>query len=193
MKTKLAIGLSAIALFGATTAWAAHEPRGNTTRAEAQAHALEMFAKMDANKDGKLDHVDRAAHQGEMFDHLDANKDGSISREEFLAAHSRGPGGPGEGGPRGDRGGPGEGGPRMAHRGGPGGGMGMMMLRMADANKDGAVTQAEFTGAFLAHFDKADANKDGTLTPDERRAAHEQMRKHMEEKRGMHGDDPHGA
>ena len=119
-----------------------------------------------------------------MFDKLDGNKDGAISREEFAAAR------PGPGSADGDHG-PGMGAPdggerRMGHserhggmgrgHGGMMGAMGMHMLGMADANKDGAVTQAEFTTALLAHFDKADTNKDGTVTREEHRAARAAMR-----------------
>lgn len=186
------IGLSTLAVATvAGTAYAAQAMDG-MTRTEVQAHATEMFAHMDANKDGKLDAADLAAHQAAMFDKLDGNKDGSVSRDEFAAAR------PGPGGPDGDHG-PGMGGPgmgapeggehRMGHGGrhggmgrghggmmGGGGGMGMQMLGVADANKDGAVTQAEFTSALLAHFDQADTNKDGAVSRDEQRAARAAMR-----------------
>jgi hypothetical protein len=46
------------------------------------------------------------------------------------------------------------------------------MARMADADKDGTVTQAEFTTAALARFDRADANGDGTISGEERRTRH---------------------
>jgi Ca2+-binding EF-hand superfamily protein len=182
-KTTLAIAISLIA----TTAYAgmaAAEPgpgRGDgvTTRAEAQAHAAEMFAKMDANKDGKLDPADRAAHQAAMFDRLDANKDGSVSRDEFANARPE----RGHGAERGDE--RRERGARMGRRGG-GERMGMMLMHMADTDKDGSVTQAELTSAALAHFDKTDANKDGQVTRDERRAARQQMREQMGKMRGSH-------
>jgi Ca2+-binding EF-hand superfamily protein len=169
------IGISAVALTAvAGTAYAAQ--RGEPmTRTEVQARSAEHFAKMDSNKDGKLDATDRAAHQTAMFDRLDGNKDGSVTREEFAAARP-GPGGDRAAGERMGRreGGAGEG----RHRGGRGGHMGggAHLLGMADTNKDGAVTQAEFTAASLAMFDKADANKDGTVTREERRAAHAAMR-----------------
>ena len=60
-----------------------------------------------------------------------------------------------------------------------GSGSGMMMMRMADSNRDSAVSQAEFGAAALRHFDMADANKDGTLTRAERQAAHQMMRAQM--------------
>lgn len=186
-KTTLAIAVSLIATTAvAGIASAASGPNardGVTTRAEAQSNAGQMFARMDANKDGKIDSADRAAHQAEMFDKLDADRNGSISRDEFANAHPP----RGEGDRQARRGGPdGQDGPRMGgrHRGGDR--MGMMMVRMADADKNGSVTQAEFTTAALAHFDRADANKDGQLTREERRASHQQMREHMGKMRGGH-------
>ena len=44
------------------------------------------------------------------------------------------------------------------------------MVRGADADNDGSVTQAEFTTAALARFDRTDANSDGTVSRDERRS-----------------------
>ena len=59
---------------------------------------------------------------------------------------------------------------------------GMMLMRMADSNRDGAVTRDEFTAAAATRFDAADTNRDGTLTPAERQAArsamHERMQRH---------------
>ena len=176
LSKKAVIGISAVALAAvAGTAYAAQRMDA-MTRADVQARSIEHFAKMDSNKDGKLDATDRAAHQAAMFDRLDGNKDGSVSREEFAAARP----GPGPDGEHMVRREDGAGGGRRhgGRHGGRGGHMGggAHLLGMADANKDGAITQAEFTAASLAMFDKADANKDGTLTREERRAAHTAMR-----------------
>ena len=76
------------------------------------------------------------------------------------------------------------------HGGKRGAMMGYVMLRMADINKDGAVSRDEFVAAALAHFDKADANHDGKVTPEERRAAMKAMHEHMggmKGRGGMHG------
>lgn len=152
------------------------------TRAEAEGHARKMFAAMDVNKDGKINAADRAAREAEHFRKLDTDGNGSISPGEFAAKPDRKP----EGG-------------RM--RQGGMGGMGMMLLRMADINKDGAVTEAEFLAAHARHFEMLDANKDGSVTPEERKAAMAKMRDHMQHMRGggmgggMHGgmDKPQGA
>ena len=179
MKKSL-IGLSLLALGLAGGAYAAEtmpggDPLGDktVTKAEFQAKGTEMFAKMDANHDGKLDAADRAAHEGQMFDRIDANHDGSLSREEFMAAHQPGPDGHRTEGKR--------------HGAGHGGGM--MMLKMADTNKDGAVSRAEFVAAHAKHFDMMDANHDGQLTQAERRAA----RQKMHAKAGMGGGMRHDA
>lgn len=198
---KLALGLTAataIALAGvAALAQPAPGPMdpmaGKTvTKAEAQAMAADMFAKMDVNGDGKLDKADREARraqrQAERFGQLDTDKNGAISREEFAAGHARRGDGPDGKGPghwgHGDKGDKHDMGGRMGHGGG------MMMLHMADANKDGAISKDEFLAAHAKHFDQADANKDGKLTPEERKAAHEKMRAMMGKMRGGH--DGHG-
>lgn len=193
MKT-LMLGLSAAALTigGVAVAQtpAAEKPRmermrkdangdGVTTRAEAQAAATQMFAKLDANKDGKLDKADRQLARQQMREHkfakLDANSDGSISKAEFTA----------ERGPRAEKA-EGQRGPgkfKRGHRGhhGFGGARGgMMMMKAADTNNDGALSQAEFVAAALKRFDAQDANKDGKVTAEERqaaRAAHMEQRK----------------
>ncbi len=188
-KTILGIALLTTGLAGVAVA----QPQGpgpmadpfgdkTVTKAEMQAHAGEMFAKMDSNKDGKLDQADRAAHKAQMharmFDMIDANKDGNISRAEFDAAHQKMGGGDGMKGMRGQ------------HDGmGMGQGMGKgakMMMRMADTNKDGAVSRDEFLAGHAMMFDHADTNKDGKLTPEERKAHHAAMRQHMG-KRGERG------
>lgn len=53
--------------------------------------------------------------------------------------------------------------PASAHRG-------MQMFRLADADKDGKVTRAEFDAARNARFARIDANKDGALEVSELRA-----------------------
>lgn len=208
---KLVLGISLAAMAIAGSAYAAQDatprPRadadgnGTVTRAEAQAQATQMFTRMDMNKDGKLDQADRQAHmtamRSAMFDKIDTNKDGQISRAEFDAHHPmRGPGMPGAEGPGHDMGrmggergmgGHGMGGEHAmgGAEGGPGRGM-MQMARMADANKDNAISQAEFMAAATQRFDRSDANKDGQVTQQERNAARAAMRG------GMRGHKGHG-
>ena len=149
---------------------------GVQTRADAQARATQMFAKMDANKDGKLDTSDRAAQRAERqakrFTSLDADGNGSISKAEWdqhgadraAKRAERGEkrasaGEAGEGKRHGMRGGHGK---RGGHHG--------MMMSKADTDGDKAISQAEFQTAALARFDAADANKDGQVTAEERQA-----------------------
>lgn len=121
----------------------AQAPRGDLTRAEVEQRSAAAFARMDVNKDGVLDLADRQARRKAAFDRIDANGDGAIGFDEFGAG-------------KGPRAGSGERrGPRIG--------------RMADADNNSSVTQAEFTAAALARFDRFDADKDGTISGDERR------------------------
>lgn len=168
---------------------------GTLTRAEAQAHAAERFAKMDANKDGKIDASDRAARraamQTKMFERLDANKDGSISKAEWdqhsadraaKRGEKRADAGATEG-KRGMRGHHGMRGGRHGMRGG-------MMMGKADTNGDKAISQAEFETAALTRFDAADANKDGQVTAEERAAQRAAWKAKAAEWRAKRGAAP---
>ena len=144
------------------------KPRGETTRAQAEQRSAAMFGRMDANADGVLDQADRAAARRKTFDSVDADKDGTISFAEFEARRGN------RGEARAERGGSDRPGPRgFGRRGGPGG---PGLARGADADRDGTVTQAEFTTAALARFDRADADKDGTISLEERRGARHHSR-----------------
>lgn len=177
---------ASLALYAATPAFAQKmdaDGDKTITWTEAKAKSDQMWAKLDVNKDGKLDQADRSAKWAEKFAEIDTDKNGSISRDEFIAHHQqmKGP----EGDHDGDRKGP--------HGGRGHGGMGGMMAgghmaMMADANKDGTVTRAEFDAGVKAHFDMADANKDGKITHEERRAA---MKAMMGKMKGPHAG--HGA
>jgi hypothetical protein len=179
---RIALGLTLAAATAAGAAFAAEQGAkgdGSITRAEAQARAQEMFTRLDANHDGKLDQADRAARRAAMFDRMDTDHNGQISRAEFDAADQRGPRGPaGAGKPEGGIGGPGM--HRWGGRGHHGGGM--MMGRMAGADKGGTITQAEFVAAAMQRFDQADTNHDGILTKEERRTAFKAMRDQMHER-----------
>jgi hypothetical protein len=186
---RIALGISLAATAFAGAAYAEQTTRGadrdrTMTRAEAQTQATATFARMDANKDGKIDTADREARRNAHFDRLDSDRNGQLSRAEFAARPERGPGAdagkPGEGGKGHRWGGRGHG---RGHHGG-----GMMMGRAgalgADADKDGAVTQAEFTAGALARFDAMDANKDGSVTKEERQAARQAMRAQWQSRAG---------
>ena len=166
--TALAAGTAALAQDGATPGPA---PRGDLTRADIEQRTTAMFGRMDLNKDGLLNDADRAAARREAFDRVDTDKNGSISFAEFDARrddHREA---------RAERRGSGRDGHRFGDRGHGFGGHGL--ARTADADKDGTVTQAEFTTAALARFDQADANSDGTISLEERREARQHMRGNM--------------
>lgn len=187
-KVSLAISAAALAIGGIAYAQMSNDhPKfdadgdGVVTRAEQQTAATAMFARLDVNKDGKLDQTDRDARheqmRTEMFGRMDADNNGSISKDEFMK------GKPGREGHGKHMGGPGmgmddAGGHRMHGRQGMHGGHrgGMKMMKMADANNDGSVSQAEFTAAANKRFDMVDANKDGKITKEERDAAHQKMK-----------------
>lgn len=163
-------------------------PREPMTRADVSARIKAHFAEMDTNKDGAVTQAEidaaRSAHmsrtQDEMFAKMDADKNGSISRAEFDSHHQQMMGGhtpppPGAPGtpPMGSHGGMKM--MRMGHGDGGMGGMDARMFGMADANKDGKVTEAEALAAALSRFDKVDTNKDGTISDAERQAARDKM------------------
>ena len=147
------------------------------TRTDVQTRVKAHFAEMDANKDGAVTQAEidagrtakMAERHSEMFTKMDTDKNGSISRTEFDTHHAAKMQG-GRGAMEGHRG--------MKHGDGPGkmGRMGGRMFAMADANKDGKVTEAEATTAALAHFDKVDTDKNGTISDAEHQAAREKMR-----------------
>ncbi len=187
-----ALGCAGVALAQAPKAGGPGADR-TTTRAEALERANSMFERADVNKDGKLDTADREARRTAAFDRIDANKDGMVSRAEFTAMRpGMGRHGGGQGSGQGEMRGPGgehQGMRGHGMRGGHGRG-GMMMMRMADANNDGAVSKAEFTAAAATRFDRADSNRDGQITPAERQAARAAMRERMHEAMQRRGQTP---
>ncbi|WP_369026287.1 hypothetical protein [Qipengyuania sp. RANM35] len=175
---------------------------GTINADDRQAHHEEMFAKADANNDGELSQAEmkamhearkerreerRAAKAGnreermaEHFAKMDTDNSGGLSQDELRAMHeARGEHRGGEGmreGKRGMRG-------KHGMEGGPGMRGAHMMLEMADANGDKAVTRAEFDTALAAHFAKVDTNRDGKISTEERDAAHKAMRAEWKAKR----------
>jgi Ca2+-binding EF-hand superfamily protein len=194
---KWTIGIAAVALAATGTAFAAQDAMrkgpdangdGVITSAESQAKADAMFARMDANKDGKLDETDRESRQSErkakMFAAMDADGNGSISRDEFMS-HERPHRGMQDGdhprrmGKNDKEGREGRWGGKRGHHGGM-----MAMAKMADTNKDGAISKTEFEKAHAKHFAMMDGNGDGTVTKEERQTAREQMKAQWQQNRG---------
>lgn len=175
---RLIAGAAVVTASGAALAQNRPAPAPDMTRAAAEQRAVEAFAKIDVNSDGKIDTADREARQKARFDRIDADNNGAVSFAEFTAKRSRPDG---ESAGRGERDGQ-----RMGMRGGRGmrGGHHMGLRGNAEVNQDGAVTQAEFTAAALVRFDAADADSNGTVTAAERKAQRDTMRKQRREHRG---------
>jgi Ca2+-binding EF-hand superfamily protein len=175
----LIAGAAALAAGGVAYAQSAQTPQRELTRVVAEQRAGQMFDRLDANHDGKLDQADREARQKARFDRLDTNHDGQVSYAEFTAARAqfaqaRKDRQAKAGEQRGQSfGRPGE--HRMAMRGGFRGRGGSLGLFHAD--KDGTITKADFVNAALQRFDRLDANHDGTVTRDEAKAARDNMRR----------------
>jgi hypothetical protein len=180
MKKIFAGAALAAALGAGGVVYAQANNDGESTRAEAQAKAEEHFSRMDANRDGKIDSADREARHAAMFDKMDTDKNGQVSRAEFTAMHSMRQGMRGAGHAGGDHAmGEHHGGKHAMGMGMGGRGMRGGMMKMADADKDGAISRQEFVAGALTRFDRGDANRDGKLTAEERRAARAAMRDRM--------------
>ncbi len=136
---------------------------GGMTRSQAQERAAAAFDRLDIDRDGQLDHADRAGHRQARFDRLDTDGDGAISRDEFAAQRKRPMRGAMSGERRGEMRAEAHGGGRMGRWGGSGEG--------------GAIGRDDFIAQALARFDRADADGDGTVTAAERRAAREGQRR----------------
>jgi Ca2+-binding EF-hand superfamily protein len=167
---------AALTVGGAASAQPAPGPQREMTRAAAEQRAERMFERLDANRDGQIDTADRALRQKARFDRVDTDHDGQLSYAEFTAMHGqrdhKRADATGEHGQRGEhfRG-------HRGHRFAKGGFAGRGgMVRLADADKDGAITKAEFRAAALGRFDRLDGNHDGTVTRDEAKAARDNMR-----------------
>lgn len=146
-------GAAVLALAVPAIAQMAKPDRPATTRAEAETKIRSHFAAMDADKDGFVTATEIGTGRGKKaFEAMDSDTNGSISRAEFDARHA----GRGHG-------------MKMGHGGG-------RLMMMADADKDGRVSQNEAVAGALAMFDRADTDKNGTLTSEERRSARQAMR-----------------
>ena len=156
------------------------------TRADLQSRIQTQFAKRDANRDGFLTAEEMTRRGGGMkmrqggkqakrdpnvaFDRIDANRDGAVSRDEFARARQV------QVEKRVAMNGQQHGAMHGMRHGGGGGMMGAMMLKMADANRDGKVSLVEANAGALRHFDMMDSNRDGRLTPEERAAGRAHMK-----------------
>lgn len=120
----------------------------------------DLFAKLDANKDGFVSPDEVEGDRKSIFDRLlrtsDKDGDKKLSKEEFAAGLKE----------------PDQARPPLGQGGGPGGRGGQFvnpraLLDRMDANKDGKLSKDEAQGPLKERFDLADANGDGFIGPDE--------------------------
>jgi len=140
--------------------------------------AAERFARMDADKDGKLSQDEfrayvkqrRGQRQQRKMAKMDTNKDGNISRDEFIGFKTM------RAEKKFSRMDKDSNGVVTAdefkqckskHKGKKGKRFGGRMFNRLDANNDGTVTRDESYQAWSAWFNRIDANQDKTVTKDE--------------------------
>lgn len=110
-------------------------------------------AMIDANEDGAVSGEEAASHADMTFTAMDSNDDGSLTADEYMAVRI---------------------GPGLGYNGDI---KAAMQARKSarfdpmDADKDGAVSKAEFIAASKSHFDAADTDGDGKVTPWEMRSS----------------------
>lgn len=128
------------------------------------------MAMIDANKDGVLTREEALAAADVQFARMDQNKDGKVDATEMRPPHRRGGGNaPTSADAKAPAGKPA---PGMHRRGG----MGERMLARVDANKDGTISREEFRTAATTRFERMDANRDGRIDAAEQNALRERMK-----------------
>ena len=132
-----------------------------------------MMARIDTNGDGLISKAENRAMVEARFARMDADKDGMVEAGEGRKGWGK----------RGE----GRGGKAKGMRGGRGGGAGMMM---ADTNKDGAISKAEFDAMSAQRFAKLDTNSDGKIDAAEMKAQHDKARAKMKKMRAHRGHTP---
>jgi len=132
-----------------------------------------MMARVDTNGDGMISKAENRAMVEARFARMDADKDGMAEAGEGRKGWGK----------RGE----GRGGKAKGMRGGRGGGAGMMM---ADTNKDGAISKAEFDAQSAQRFAKLDTNSDGKIDATEMQAQREKARDKMKTMRERRGNTP---
>lgn len=120
---------------------------GPRARGGPQRGGGDIFARFDANNDGRVSREEFTAGNMQPFDRLDTNKDGVVTGDEVQTQAARA---------------------RSEARN--------RMIGAIDANNDGRVSRDEFINADRERFDRMDANKDGKISREEAAAAVRGMR-----------------
>jgi len=136
-----------------------------------KARAKQHFASLDKNDDGKLT-ADEAPNP-KLIEIADGNGDGSVTLEEFLGFMKKRARDAGDEARRGDGAKRGPGAAGKAGKGRRRGRISTGMLRRWDRDGDGKVSPEEFPGRDEM-FQRLDADKDGALTEADVKAAREQ-------------------
>ncbi|WP_422055278.1 hypothetical protein [Sphingomonas sp.] len=132
-----------------------------------------MLARVDTNGDGLISKAENRAMVEARFARMDADKDGTVEAGEGRKGWGK----------RGE----GRGGKAKGMHGGRAGGAGMMM---ADTNKDGAISKAEFDAMSAQRFAKLDTNSDGKIDAAEMQAQREKARDKVKKMRERRGNTP---
>jgi hypothetical protein len=130
-----------------------------------------MLARVDTNGDGLISKAEHRAMVEARFARMDADRDGSVEAGEGRTGWGK----------RGE----GRGGKAKGMRGGRGGGM-----MLADINKDGAISKAEFDAMSAQRFARLDTNKDGKIDATEMQAQRQKARDAMQKMRERRGNTP---
>jgi hypothetical protein len=129
-----------------------------------------LMAMIDTNRDGVVSREEALAAADLQFARMDQNKDGKIDTSEMRPPHRRGGGNtPASADAKAPAGKPAAG----MHKGG---GMGQRMLARVDANKDGTISREEFRTAATTRFERMDANRDGRIDAAEQNAMRDRMK-----------------
>lgn len=107
----------------------------------------DIFARFDANNDGRVSREEFASGNAPAFERLDLNKDGVVTGDEAQAVAARAR-------------------TEASNR----------AMAALDANSDGRVSRDEFVNADRDRFDRLDANKDGRISREEAAQAMRAMR-----------------
>ena len=163
----IATALISVATFGVGLAIAQDEPAPHE-RGERGHHGPrgehQRFEMMDTDGDGNITTAEIDAHQASVFAEIDADSDGKLTAAEMTEFHEM------------KR--------QMAEKERQAKGQKRMMAKL-DTNKDGTITEDEFSIRPRDMLERLDTDKDGVITRAERDAAKEMMKEHRG-KRGEH-------